>query len=415
MSTFSMLNEIVRAFFALWALLLCLFNIANSVLAFTKRKYLFGVLSVLAFGLAYTLWQVIFDYALKNKFGSYSNLTQLMVDINWLYWLLILFLLTSLTAILFIYNIHYERNNLTANSIKLYLDKVDCGVCCYKDNGRLLFSNICINQLSTKITGSPILNGNHFKESLTENLVTVEDEKWMFSCRDIILNNEVIHEIKATNVTNEYNKTKDLEKDKLELSRIKKELEDYNLSINEVVKHQEILQAKINIHDEMNKLMLSTVMNEDTKELDKIFSLWEQNTLLLSKEVVDIQVEESIKRLTELAKSLKMTLVWDENSLSILDDEQKGVFFQTAQEAIANASKHASATNINISIEELNKCINCKFINKINVPLENVKFTGGLSNLEKLVKKYGASLKAEVNNNDFVLTLSFSCDILPHL
>lgn len=408
MSTFSMLNEIVRAFFALWALLLCLFNIANSVLAFTKRKYLFGVLSVLAFGLAYTLWQVIFDYALKNIIGSYSNFTQLMVDINWLYWLLILFLLTSLTAILFIYNIHYERNNITANSIKLYLDKVDCGVCCYKDNGRLLFSNICINQLSTKITGSPILNGNHFKESLTENLVTVEDEKWMFSCRDIILNNEVIHEIKATNVTNEYNKTKDLEKDKLELSRIKKELEDYNLSINEVVKHQEILQAKINIHDEMNKLMLSTVMNEDAKELDKIFSLWEQNTLLLSKEVEDIQVEGSINRLTELAKSLKMTLVWDENALSILDDEQKGVFFQTAQEAIANASKHASATNINISIEELNKCIKCKFINKINAPLENVKFTGGLSNLEKLVKKYGASLKAEVNNNDFVLTMSFS-------
>lgn len=408
MSTFSMLNEIIRAFFALWALLLCLFNIANSVLAFTKRKYLFGVLSVLAFGLAYTLWQVIFDYALKNKFGSYSNLTELMVGINWLYWLLILFLLTSLTAILFIYNIHYERNNITANSIKLYLDKVDCGVCCYKDNGRLLFSNICINQLSTKITGSPLLNGNHFKESLTENLVSVEDEKWMFSCRDIILNNDVIHEIKATNVTNEYNKTKDLEKDKLELSRIKKELEEYNLSINEVVKHQEILQAKINIHDEMNRLMLSTVMNEDPKELDKIFSLWEQNTLLLSKEVEDIQVEESIKRLTEIAKSLKMNLVWDENTLFILDDEQKGAFFQTAQEAMANASKHASATNIFISIEELNKGIKCKFINKINAPLENVKFTGGLSNLEKLVKKYGASIKAEVNNDDFVLTLSFS-------
>ncbi len=407
MSSFAMLNEIVRAFFALWALLLCLFNIANSVLAFTKRKYSFGVLSVLAFGLAYTLWQVIFDYALKNIFGSYSNLTHLMVDINWLYWLLILFLLTSLTAILFIYNIHYERNNITANSIKLYLDKVDCGVCCYKDNGRLLFSNICINQLSTKITGSPLLNGNQFKESLSENLVTVEDEKWRFSSRDIILNNEVIHEITATNVTNEYNKTKDLEKDKLELSRIKKDLEDYNLSINEVVKRQEILQAKINIHDEMNRLMLSTVMNEDAKELDKIFSLWEQNTLLLSKEVEDIQVEESIKRLTELAKSLKMTLVWDENALSILNNEQKGVFFITAQEAMANASKHASATNIYISIEELNECIKCKFINKINTPIENVKFAGGLSNLEKLLKKYGASIKAEVNNNDFVLTFSY--------
>lgn len=203
-------------------------------------------------------------------------------------------------------------------------------------------------------------------------------------------------------------KTKDLEKDKLELSRIKKELEDYNLSINEVVKHQEILQAKINIHDEMNKLMLSTVMNEDAKELDKIFSLWEQNTLLLSKEVEDIQVEESIKRLTELAKSLKMTLVWDENALSILNNEQKGVFFITAQEAMANASKHASATNICISIEELNECIKCKFINKINTPIENVKFAGGLSNLEKLLKKYGASIKAEVNNDDFVLTLTFS-------
>ena len=407
MLSFGMLNDIVRAFFALWALLLCLLNIANSVLSFTKRKYVFGVISIISFGLAYVLWQVIFDYSLLDKNGSYSPMTQVMVDIGWVYWLLIILFLTGGTTVLFIYNIHYERNNLTANSIKTYLDKVDCGVCCYKNNGRVLFSNIRMKELCFQITGSPLLNGNHFNESLIDDLMSIGEEKWRFSTRDIIINNENMHEIVATNVTNEYNKTQDLEKDKLELSRIKKELQDYNLSIDDMVKHQEILQAKINIHDEMNRLMLSSVATENPNELDNIFSLWQENALLLSKEVEANESEEPIKRIVELAKSLKMNLIWNKDNLSLLNDEQKGIFFQTAQEAIANASKHSNADEIVISIESTNESVECRFVNNGAIPQKEIVFTGGLSNLEKLVKKFDASIKTKLDMNQFTLILSF--------
>ena len=113
------------------------------------------------------------------------------------------------------------------------------------------------------------------------------------------MNNERLHEIIAINVTNEYNKTQDLEKEKLELSQIKRELEDYNLTINDVVKHQEILQAKINIHDEMNRLMLLSVATESDSadELNNIFSLWQENALLLSKEVEVSEIEETISKI----------------------------------------------------------------------------------------------------------------------
>ena len=53
MVSFNMLSSLVRAFFALWALLLCVINIANAVMAFDKKKYLFGSIGIVLFLLFY--------------------------------------------------------------------------------------------------------------------------------------------------------------------------------------------------------------------------------------------------------------------------------------------------------------------------------------------------------------------------
>ncbi|MBR0301595.1 MAG: hypothetical protein IJQ92_00410 [Bacilli bacterium] len=408
MISFNMLSSLIRALFALWALLLCVISIANAVMAFNKKKYLFGSIAVTLFLLIYFFWQVIFDYSLSESNGSLNVVSSAMVNLGWIYWLLIFLLLTIFIVILLVYNVHYERNYLTVNTIKLYLDQVDCGICCYKDNGRVMFSNMIMNQLFIKLTGTQLLNGNQFYEVTKDQILSIGLERWRFSSRDITIGNEHMTEIIATNVTSEYLKTQQLEKDKAELSKINQELQDYNLSIDEVVRHQEILQAKVNIHDEMNRLMLSTVSTDskDISNLDKIFALWQENALLLSMEAEENKQEAMSHKIEELAEVLKIHLLWKDEPVSVLSEEERNIFYIAAQEAIANASKHAKASRMIISITKVNEHIECHFINDGDLPDKTITFTGGLANLEKLIKKQGAILKVNYDHQ-FVLSLVF--------
>ena len=70
MISFSELSPLLRAFFSLWALLVCLINISNAILAFSKKKYLFGFFGVILFLPIYFLWQIIFDLSLSSDSGD---------------------------------------------------------------------------------------------------------------------------------------------------------------------------------------------------------------------------------------------------------------------------------------------------------------------------------------------------------
>ena len=311
---FSSLSSVVRALFALWAILLCLFNIANGLLSLGRKKFIFSAFAVLLLAPLYFMWQVMFEYSLIEKIGDVAGIVYTLCDIAWYWWFICLLGFTCLTGLFLAYNIRCEKFHITPGSIKIFLDKVPCGVCCWKDNGRVLFTNICMNDLCVDITGVPLLNGNQFRDSIQDGIMTVNGKMWRFSQNEIMLGNEKIHEMVASDITTEYAKTQALTKDKAELDRINKELREYTLSIDDTVRHQEILQAKVNIHDEMNRLMLSTMAAEsdDIEGLDKILSLWSQNALLLCMEADETTDVKAITRIKELAKALKMAATLEE-------------------------------------------------------------------------------------------------------
>ena len=405
MISFDMLTPLIRGIFALWALLLCLTNIGSGVLAAVKKHYRFSVFALVLFIPAYFLWQVIFDFSLFGETDKAVKLTQPLCSLNWIYWFAALLIFTAMAVLLFGLNIKYDKTFITPNTIKLYLDKIPCGICCYKENGRILFSNICMNELCLKITENTLLSGNDFYEEVKNRMITVEGRVWRFSCRQFEMDGEQLYEMIASDITAEYAKTAALERDKAELSHLNKELGEYYQSIDESVKRQEILQAKINIHDEMNRLMLSTVAadNNETEALDNIFSLWEQNALLLCMEAdkkSDAQQEDA---LNSLAQVLGTELKWQTIPFD-LNDKQTELLYRTAQEALINAVKHARANNMEISFEQSEKALICRFTNNGKMPTGEVAFEGGLANLARLAKKQSAELYTELDDR-FTLCL----------
>ena len=408
MIAFYNLSASVRALFALWALLLCLTNIGSTVLAAVKKRYRFTIFGLLLFAPVYLLWQVIFDISLFGATEKAARISLKLCGLPTVLWLIVFSVFTALSVIILMLNIIYDKKYITPGTIKLYLDKMPCGICCWRDNGRVLFSNICMNELCVAVTGGPLLNGSHFRDAITNDVLTVDGKVWRFSCRDIFLDGEKLKEMIASDITTEYVKAQMLEKDKAELSQLNRSLREYYLNIDDTVRRQEILQAKVNIHDEMNRLMLSTVAasGKDTAELDHIFSLWEKNALLLCMEAEETDDKKASGSLEQLAEAMKIRLIWKSELLSALSEKQRGLFFSAAKEAIINALKHADAKTVSISFTETKAYILCGFTNDGKPPVGPVKFTGGLLNLSVLADKQGASVSVSTDK-EFTLSIFF--------
>ena len=409
MTSLYMLTELSRSLFSLWALLLCLVCIFGIVLAVRHQLYRYAALSLIPFVCTYFLWQVLFDIHLVGGTKQIAAISRKLGGLPWLCWLAALFVLTAAAVILFLIILRYGKRSITPAAVKRLLDQMPCGVCCWRDNGRVLFSNICMNRLCVSLTGSPLRNGNHFYDRMKDEILTVDGKAWRFTCRDISFSGETLHEMIASDITAEYAKTQALEQDKAELSRLKGELRAYGLRIEDTVRQQEILQAKVNIHDEMNRLMLSTMAanKEDTAALDRIFSQWEQNALLLCMQTEESADQKAAERLNDLAQSLGICLTWRTVFPSALTGKQRNLFFAAAQEAIINASKHAGAKHMDISCAENENGLCCSFTNDGILPQGEVRFVGGLKNLSLLAGEQNAFVSAKAGKT-FTLSLCFS-------
>lgn len=408
MTPFEYLPAFVRAFFGLAALLVCLADIAVTVLAAVKKRYKVIVFAVVLFAPVYFIWQVIFDLTLPGDEVSARAVSHALGGLPWISWLSTLLLAAIASGLLLRYVIKYDKSFITPGAIKLFLDKMPCGICCWLDNGKVLFSNICMNDLCVALTGEPLLNGYVFLDFVKDGIHKVDGKVWRFSCRDFASGGETLHEMIASDITTEYAKTASLERDKSELSRINRELNEYTLNIDETVRMQEILQAKVNIHDEMNRLMLSTAAVDagETAELDRIFSMWDRNALLLCLEAERSADTNAADAFVKLAEALKIRLIQRGELPEALSEEQRALFYTAAQEAVANAAKHAGAKTLEISFYETDGFVECSFTNDGRLSSGEVKFTGGLSNLTALAQKQDVSVTA-VGGGSFKLILRF--------
>ncbi len=405
MTPFDSLSSLARAVFALWALLICLSDIFSAALAAVRKRFASLALAILFLAPVYFIWQVIFDVSLSRSGGEAANVSRLFGSVPAVLWAVAFAVFTFAAAVLLGFNLRYDRTFITPGTVKRFLDGIPCGVCCFTESGRVLFSNVCMNDLCLALTGAPLLNGNLFREAAGDGIVNAMGKEWRFSCRDIAPDGEILRELIASDITAEYAKTKALEEDRTELAELNGKLNEYYQSIDDAVRRQEILQAKANIHDEMNRLMLSTAAADggDTAELDRIFSLWEKNALLLCMEADGVRTAD---RIGKLASALKIRLLWDGSVPDGLNDRERELFFSAANEAIVNAAKHAGAGTLKVSFEKSDSATVCRFTNDGKMPEGQISFTGGLSNLSYVAKKLGATVSANVEK-EFVLTVIF--------
>lgn len=370
------------------------------------KKIWFKVLSIFSF-------IVSFVFIFLTMRGSYLYRVNRpvfipsLIVIQWpfLFFLLIALLFFVLTIVLFIYAFIWGNQNLSSVSIKESIDKLPRGICFYEKSGLVRLFNEEMNHICILLTGNALLNGTTFFKEITEGklevgckLIKSGDESIIscsngkvFSFKRILhsLENEEIYELIATNITEEYALTKELEIELEKLKKVNKRLVSYEKSVSQLSREKEILAAKIRIHDNMGKLLLITkrklsfqMKKEDCAQL---LSFWKVEIGAI-KNTQTTKKKSNLQVILEAAQlvNVKIELIGEYPSNDSLAEK---VLIQAMHECLTNIVAHANGHLMKVVIHQKLDNYTIQITNDGTPPKEIIIEGGGLSSLRSLIER----------------------------
>lgn len=383
-----------------WALLLCLGSLADLLLLLRQRRFGLCAGSVLCLLLSYLALHVCMA-GTELRRGEYTpGSAGFLLYLPWRSWLGLLLLLTVLWTVLFVSVYVWRRTHITSASIKESVDGLPAGVCYYLEDGRTIFSNHRMNDICYSLLGRSLQDGQALRAFVGDRamLALWDGTAVTFRHRLLSYGGAPLHELIADDVTELYEKTEQLRADNERSRLLAAGMKAYGETVGDTVRRQEILQAKANIHDEMNRMILATAraaQEGSEEERLKILRMWQNQALLLCKEADRNSGSSTVDDLNALAAVIGLRLRWNR-----LPDRADGprvlsLFLASAREAIANAVKHAGAQTLTVDLEESPAALRASFVNDGEAPAAPVTETGGLATLRRRLEGAGGTMNVE--------------------
>lgn len=395
-------NSITMNSMCFFSILLCIGGFWNLLSSIRLRHHKYSLASLIQLLLSYLVFCETTDI-IKHDFKGFSaKYFEVLSETDGKVWVIMLCLLLVVFLCVYLLNRLWNKNHVTFKSIRECGDIIPEGICYWRNSGKIMFLNSTMMDLCHFITGKALLNGNAFYDALSEQIIMLDDGTvWQFKHREFEFKGKPVHELIASNITEVYRKTQRLRDDVKKAQELSDSLSEYNKNIDELVRNQEILQAKVNVHDEMNRIILAasaTIGEEiDTKERNEVLNMWEQNTLFLARDARKENFREIKNDLDKTAHLLGLNLIWNDNGGNIGSGELS-VLKTIAGEAMANAVKHANAENLWIDISIAGGMTRILFENDGILPEAEIVEGGGMANLRSLAENMGGTIETEVSD-----------------
>lgn len=322
-----------------------------------------------------------------------------------MFFLILILVLLSVEVFLLVYTTKWKNENLSPFSIKESLDTLPSGIAFYDDNGLVSLINIEMNELSLLITGKALLNGKTFWESVMLNDIT-NDAKVLKICEEPIIelkngviislkrnihdiDNKIFYEIIASNITSIYKLTKELESKLNALELVNKRLITYGENINKLTHEKEVLKAKIRIHDDMGKILLTT-----KHKLSSCMSLGDRKDLFDFWKIEIDALKNSDKRenknnldVIKEAASMVGVKIEYKGEYPSLDTIIEKILVNAMHECLTNIVRHANGKKMKVEVEKSSNQWIIKITNDGKKPTGTIVEGGGLTNLRSLVER----------------------------
>ncbi len=395
------LSNTGRSIVFIWLIgifILGLYNLFRSVQVKEARHI---VISVALLVVEYFLLQITSDILHRHTGMESVGLSYTLGRINVIWWILLITGIMAISITLTLFFKHWEEEHITPMSVKDSIDMLHAGLCYWEDGGRIILSNKKMNEICLAISGEMLLNGEKFYKCLESECVPMDDGTIKyFLYHQVEFEDKQINELIAVDVTELYKKNELLELETLSLQKMTQNLRKYNQNIEETVRKQEILDAKVYIHDEMNRLMLvTTAMTEaaiSDEEFQNVLTLWRNNAVLLGNEAEKNEEDGDTFGIDKLAELLGIHVIWTRMLPQETPKKFRELLVMITREAIANAVKHAGAKTITIDMSTTNHALMIVISNDGETPVREVEAGGGLSNIRRLVEAQKGNLQVIV-------------------
>ncbi len=409
MISFIMLPPFVQNLVCFWAILVCFGAVADAMLLWRQKRYWQCVLSAFCFVLGYFMFHVCREGTQLRLKGHASELSLFFLRQPFALFVCLTVFMSAACVLAYMSVRKWEKTHITSASIKESVDSLPVGICYYLDEGRCVLVNHRMSEICYCLTGRDLLNGVEFQDFLKGKSIFSVSDGTAVSFRHRIVKDrgEVLHELIADDITERYQKTEELRSDNEKVRTVAAGMKAYGETIAETVHRQEILQAKMNIHDEMNRMLLVTKRSVEDKsdeaERQAIINMWKLQTTLLCRESDNTKSSNVISDLNTLASAIGVRILWDgepkTESVQVLT-----MFLAAARESLTNAAKHAKAQTMTVRVEESRDILRAEFENDGRKPDKPVTETGGLKTLRERIERTGGRMETDITDG-FTLTI----------
>ena len=307
----------------------------------------------------------------------------------------------------------YRRNHPTFDSIKETMDLLPAGIAFGKPDGTVVFSNLAMNRLFRGLTGKRLTDLNAFRDpggAAPESVrqVTLPDGSavWQVAAEPLDVDGEKYLQLTATDITAQAAVTAELQEKNKTLRDIHMRLDLYNKQADRIVIAQELLTARMAVHNEVGNVLLeSRHYLKDPSSFDEgtlLQALKNTNTYLLREYEADDSAGDPLAEALETAEAIGV----DVSITGVIPPEgpARTVLAAAVGECATNTVKHADGDRLSVEIRKTGTETVFTLRNNGEQPGKAVRESGGLLSLRSLAEKEGGTMRISASP-DFELTI----------
>ena len=311
------------------------------------------------------------------------------------------------------------KKGITLDSIKESMDDLPTGILFADEEGKVVFQNLCMKNLCLKLTGEELTDSHLFWQTLLGKSEAVKGtgERFLrfpdgrcFLFRQRILTDEKekrqYEQVMAIDTTEEERLYRRLESERLRQEERKARMQAYSRNVAQVTRDEEILAAKIRVHDEIGQALLAArkYLEEPTAEQGgHVLELWREVETLLTEEKAE-EGEDALENLLRTAEAIGVRIVMDGPFPE--ENPERDILLLALHESITNLIRHAGGDTIYVNLWRNEEGLMMVLTNNGAAPKEEIVERGGLKLLRERVERQGGIMRLQ-SRPVLVLSISF--------
>ena len=326
--------------------------------------------------------------------------------------LLLLLLIGIYTSASIVSESRKAKEMLTLNSVKEAFDTLPAGLCFFSESGLPVLCNTQMHRLAYRLLGKDLQMMQELKSALVSPAKGVEVLKikenngyrmpdgtvWTFS--ETVVKSETgikYTQFIATEFTKLYNLQEELAERNAELEEMITQVQRISENIAEITRQQEILTAKMRVHNKMGNCLLSArqymVQGFPHDKKAHFLELWQSSLCALKDEIATEDEPDACDEVVRIAKSIGVDV--QIHGTMPEDTHTAYLLIVAMRECVTNALNHAGANRLDLTVTNSNGHISAVYTNNGTQPEQEIIEGGGLTSLRERIERSGGIMTVQ--------------------